>query len=120
MSARLSVLIVEDEPLIAMMLEDFIEGLGYGVAGSVDSVGDALARIGEGGFDVAILDVQLRDGEVCWPVADALAEKGVAFVMATGGHLEPPPERYADVGQLVKPFTIDAVRQALEGIADNR
>lgn len=120
MSARPSVLIVEDEPLIAMMLEDFIEGLGFGVAGAVDSVEEALARIGEGGFDVAILDVQLRDGELCWPVADALREKDVPFVMATGGHLEPPPERHAAVGQLVKPFTIDAVRRAIEGMAENR
>ena len=44
MTRSRSVLIIEDEPLIAMMLEDFIETLGHSVAGTVDSVGDALAR----------------------------------------------------------------------------
>ena len=114
MTAPLSVLIIEDEPLIAMMLEDFLDGLGHRVAGAVDCVEDALARVEEGGFDVAILDVHLRDGAASWPVADALADKGVAFLVATGGHVEPPPERHAQARMLPKPYTIDGVKSALE------
>ena len=110
----LTVLIVEDEPLIAMMLEDFIDELGHRVAGTVDSVDDALARVHEGGFDLVILDIQLRDGAPSWPVADALVERGVSFVVATGGHVEPPPERHADAPILSKPFTIEAVKALLE------
>ncbi|HEX2764195.1 MAG TPA: response regulator [Allosphingosinicella sp.] len=108
-----SILIVEDEPLIAMMLEDFLDSLGHQVAGTCDSVGAALERVGKGGFDVAIIDVNLN-GERVWPVADLLTEKGVPYVLATGGHIEPPPEKHAGAPVLSKPFTLDAIEPALE------
>jgi CheY-like chemotaxis protein len=107
-----SVLIVEDEPLISMMLEDFIDSLGHKVAGVAETVKDALARIEEGGFDVAIVDVHLK-GEKVWPVADRLSESGVPFILATGGHIEPPPAAHADAPVLAKPYTIDAIEPAL-------
>jgi CheY-like chemotaxis protein len=115
MANPLSVLIVEDEPLIAMMLEDFLDGLGHTIAGTADCVSDALAHADKGGFDLAILDVHLR-GEACWPVADSLADRGIAFLLATGGHLEPPPPRHAAVPALSKPFTMDGVKDAIAGV----
>ena len=116
MSSPLRVLIIEDEPLIAMMIEDFVDLLEHRVAGTSDAVLDALPRVAEGGFDVAILDVNLRDGP-CWPVADALQARGIPFVIATGGHVEPPPPEHAAAPQLAKPFTLDGVRGALEHLA---
>ena len=113
MTTPRSVLIVEDEPLIAMMLEDFLDSLGHRVAGTCDTVSEALARVGEGGFDVAIIDVNLN-GERVWPVADRLAAQGVPYILATGGHIEPPPPRHAGVPVLSKPFTLDAIEPALE------
>jgi CheY-like chemotaxis protein len=109
----LSILIVEDEPLIAMMLEDFLESLGHAVAGICESVGEALERVERGGFDVAIVDVHLKGGEQVWPVADALAARGIPFALATGGHIEPPPPAHAAVPILAKPFTIDAIEPVL-------
>lgn len=106
-------LIVEDESLIAMMLEDFLESLGHAVAGTCDSVPAALERVEQGGFDVAIVDVNLN-GQQVWPVADKLADKGIPYVLATGGHIEPPPERHANVPVLSKPFTLEAVEPVLE------
>ena len=85
MNVPQQILIVEDEPLIAMMLEDFLEVLDKAVAGSVDTVADALSRIAQGGVDGAILDVNLRGGEKSTAVAEALAAQGVPFVFATGG-----------------------------------
>ena len=111
-SAR-SILIVEDEPLIAMMLEDFLDSLGHEVVGTCDSVEEALAHVERGGFDVAIVDVQLKDGERCWPVADRLAEAGTPFILATGGHVDPPPPEHAGAPILSKPYTIDAIPPAL-------
>ena len=108
-----SILIVEDEPLIAMMLEDFLDSLGHKVAASCDNVADALGQVESGGFDVAIIDVRLKDGEQSWPVADALADAGLPFVLATGGHVEPPPARHAGAPVLAKPYTIDAIEPAL-------
>lgn len=116
MTEPLSVLVIEDEPLIAMMLEDFIDLLGHKLAGNCDSVAEALAKVEEGGFDVAILDVNLRDG-ACWPVADALKVKGIGFVVASGGHVDPPPAAHAGAHQLAKPFTLDAVQTALEAVS---
>lgn len=109
-----SILIVEDEPLIAMMLEDFLEELGHNVVASCESVEAALGHVEAGGFDVAILDVQLKDGQRAWPVADRLAAAGTPFVLATGGHLEPPPAEHARVPVLAKPYTIDAIEPALD------
>jgi DNA-binding response OmpR family regulator len=113
MSVSRSVLIVEDEPLIAMMLEDFLDTLGHKVVGTVDCVEDAMRRIDEDGFDVAIVDVNLKDGEFIWPVADRLASAGKPFILATGGHVEPPPREHAAVPVLCKPYTIDAIDPAL-------
>jgi len=107
-----SVLIVEDEPLIAMMLEDFLDSLGHKIAGTVETVQEAIARVDEGGFDVAIIDVHLK-GEHVWPVADRLVEKGLPFVVATGGHISPPPPEHADAPVLAKPYTIDSIEPAL-------
>ena len=108
-----NVLVVEDEPLIAMMLEDFLETLGHSIHASCDNVEDALAQAAGGGFDVAILDVQLRDGHKVWPVADQLVAAGIPFVLATGGPVEPPPGQHAGATILSKPYTIDAIEPAL-------
>ena len=101
-----------------MMLEDFLDSLGHTVAGTVETVADAVAKVEEGGFDVAILDVHLKDREKVWPVADRLADGGVPFVLATGGHVEPPPARHADAPVLNKPYTIDSIDPALSRALD--
>lgn len=110
---RSSVLIVEDEPLIAMMLEDFLLSLGHEVRATCDSVGDALKAVQAGDFDVAILDVNLK-GESVWPVAAELRDREIPFILASGGHVDPPPAEFAGVPMIDKPYTIDRVTPALE------
>ena len=107
------ILIVEDEPLISMMLEDFIMSLGHDVAGPCESVSQALEAVRDLTFDLAILDVNLK-GESVWPVATALREKGVPFVLASGGHVEPPPAEFADTPMIEKPYTIDRVSPMID------
>jgi CheY-like chemotaxis protein len=114
-----SVLIVEDESLIAMMLEDFLDSLGHSLAGTCDTVPDALTRVEQGGFDVAILDVNLN-GQRVWPVADRLAAKGIPYILATGGHIDPPPPEHASAPVLTKPFTLDAIEPALDAALSAR
>lgn len=116
MGAPHTILIVEDEPLIAMMIEDFLEVLGKALAGSVDTVDAALALITAGGIDAAILDVNLRGGEKSFPIADALAAKGIPFVFATGGSHDTVAEAYRDRPTLPKPFTMDGVAKALDAL----
>src|ERR1700741_3901049 len=107
MTAPLRILIVEDEPLIAMMLEDFIEALGHKRAGTADSVATALPLVDQGSFDAAILDVDLRGGEQCWPVADKLVQNGKPYLLASGGQTEMLPGLHAAAPLLAKPFTMD-------------
>jgi DNA-binding response OmpR family regulator len=113
MAAGHSILIVEDEPLIAMMLEDFLDSLGHQVRGTCDTVKCALDEVEKGGFDLAILDVNLK-GENVWPVATRLREKKVRFVIATGGHVDPPPPEFDDAPVIEKPYTVDRVTPAIE------
>ncbi len=112
MSASRRILIVEDEPLIAMMLEDFLESLGHSISATCDSVAGALAEAEKGGFDLAILDVNLK-GQNVWPVASRLREQGVPFVIASGGHVDPPPAEFASVPLIEKPYTVDRVTPAI-------
>jgi CheY-like chemotaxis protein len=111
-----SILIVEDEPLIAMMIEDFLEVLGKTAAGTADTVEAALALVAKGGIDAAILDVNLRGGEKSFPIADALAAAGIPFVFATGGSQDTVAEDYRDRPTLPKPFTMDGVSRALAAL----
>src|SRR3546814_5942461 len=62
MIERRRILIVEDEPLIAMMLEDFLDALDYKAVAVVDTIAAALAKVAEGEIDATILDVNLRGG----------------------------------------------------------
>ena len=116
MTSARTLLIVEDEPLIAMMLEDFLDALGHRVAGTADCVAPALALLDAGGVEAAILDLNLRGGETSAPIADALAERGVPFLFATGGPGDGIPDRHRDRPTLPKPFTMDGVRQALAAL----
>lgn len=112
-SVTRSILIVEDEPLIAMMLEDFLLSLGHEVRATCESVGEALKAVQNGDFDVAILDVNLK-GENVWPVAAELRDREIPFILASGGHVDPPPAEFAGVPMIDKPYTIDRVTPALE------
>ena len=116
MTAPQHILIVEDEPLISMMIEDFLDILGKEVAGTADSVATALPIVEAGGIDAAILDVNLAGGEKSWPIADALAQAGVPFILATGGSGDMIVDAHQGRPVLAKPFTMDAVEQALAAL----
>ncbi len=113
MSKQRNILIVEDEPLISMMLEDFLLSLGHQVSAICETVSEALAACNGPDFDIAILDVNLK-GESVWPVAARLRELGIPFVLASGGHVDPPPPEFAAVPMIDKPYTIDRVTPAIE------
>ena len=110
----LRILLVEDEGLIAMMLEDLLEDLGCELAGSAASVGAALAWIEAGGeADAALLDVNLG-GEPVFPVAAALRARGVPFAFTTGyGEAHDP--RFKDDVLLGKPVRLERLVATLRG-----
>jgi len=107
------ILVVEDEMMIAMLVEDMLLDLGCSVVGPVHALADALdlAR-SEPGLDAALLDVNLA-GQLVFAVADALREKGVPAIFSTG---------YGDAGLrdidrgspvLQKPFRAGDLARAL-------
>lgn len=107
-----SILVVEDEAMIGMMLEDYLDVLGYRLHGIAANLDEACVQAQAGGFDAALLDCNLQ-GEKSWPVADILTEKKIPFVFATGGTADDLPSAYANSQTLAKPFTMGAVERAL-------
>ena len=77
------ILVVEDEALIAVMVEDMLAELGSEVVGPAATIEQALVLARSGALDGAVLDVNVR-GERIDPVADALAARGVPMLFATG------------------------------------
>ena len=100
------ILIVEDEPFIALTLEDMLEELGFSLAGTVSQVGEALDLIGREPVDCALLDVNLG-AEKIDPVADLLASRGCPFIFTTGYGRSGIPNAHAERPVLQKPFRMD-------------
>ncbi len=107
------VLVVEDEMIVAWNLEDMLDDLGCVVVGPATSISQALAMIDAAAIDAALLDVNL-DGQPSYPVADALAARGVPFAFATGYDKDSLAERYRAVPILRKPFHASALDDILK------
>ncbi|WP_426611722.1 HWE histidine kinase domain-containing protein [Bradyrhizobium sp. McL0616] len=101
-----TILLVEDQALIAMDIEEALLKLGATKVHSVPNVSAALAILAEGVPDLAVLDLNL-DGETSSPLADDLKQRGVPFLFATGyGDSVTIPSRFADVPVVRKPVTL--------------
>jgi len=107
-------LLVEDEALTGMMMSEMLTDLGFDVIGPFARVADAMAAIKREDFHAAVLDVNL-DGEVVYPVADAVLARGVPFVFVTGYSADGIDRRFAQVPVLQKPIE----RQMLQSVFCN-
>jgi DNA-binding NtrC family response regulator len=106
------VLIVEDESLVGILIEEFLYDFGCVPLGPYGNVAEALEAIRSQAFDVAILDIDLN-GERSYPIADALAERGVPFLFLSGYGDVGVPVEYADRKVCAKPFTGDGLATLL-------
>ena len=104
-------LLVEDEALVGMMMKDTLTELGFDVVGPYNTMKAATAAVHSEHFDGAILDVNLA-GELVYPLADVMAQRGVPFVFVTGYGADGIDRRYSDVPILQKPIE----RQKLQSI----
>jgi CheY-like chemotaxis protein len=95
--------LVEDEMLVAWLLEDMLVDLGCTVVGPASSVKQALAMIDAEAIDAAVLDVNLN-GQMSYPIADALVARGVPFVFSTGYDKDTLLDGYRTFPVLQKPF----------------
>jgi CheY-like chemotaxis protein len=113
---RLRVLVVEDEGLVAMLLEDMLDDLGCEVACSAATVAEAMRWVGEGGVaDAALLDVNMA-GETVWPVADALRARRTPFAF-TSGYGQLSEARFRDAPLLSKPINAERLEEVLRAFA---
>jgi CheY-like chemotaxis protein len=108
------VLIVEDDPIIALDFEETIRGLGVKMVRTVASVARALQVIAEQAPDFALLDVGLAY-EKSYAVAERLQALKVPFAFVTGYSTEVKlPTAFANQPRLPKPFTTEALQAALQ------
>jgi DNA-binding response OmpR family regulator len=117
--ARPRILIVEDEPLIALMLADMLGELEFEVAANVAQVADALAVLAEMTVDIALLDVNIGTQKID-PVADLLAARGTPFIFTTGYGNAGVPANYAGRAILQKPFHIEGLIAVLRSELANK
>jgi DNA-binding response OmpR family regulator len=106
------VLIVEDEPLIAILLEDMMMDLGVQVTDRATTLDQAQAAAKRDGFDAAILDVNLH-GRMSYPAAEELTRRGVPIIMVTGYARDGAPPTLANVVLIPKPYQTDQIAAAL-------
>jgi len=104
------VLLVEDEALVAMMIQDTLAEFGFQVVGPVSTASEALASARERHFDAAVLDINLGDGLV-YTVAEILSKRGVPFVFVTGYDADSIDPRFGGVPVLQKPIERDMLRK---------
>jgi len=97
------VLVVEDEALVAMLVEDALLDAGFGVMGPAATVEEAMALLDHERPDAVVLDLNLA-GETSTPVADVLAARGIPYVIATGYGASGLPAGHQDAMVLAKPY----------------
>jgi CheY-like chemotaxis protein len=110
------VLVVEDEYFIADDLAQTLSRLGAQVVGPIRDRDEALRLVAEGKpIDWAVLDINLR-GEMVYPLADALRQRGIPFLFATGYDAQSIAKGYESVPRWEKPFNPASLARALPGL----
>jgi CheY-like chemotaxis protein len=97
----LRVLVVEDEPVVAMCLEDILCGLGCVPVGPASRVAEGLALAEAGGIDIAILDINLG-GDRSTSIAESLRSQSIPFAFASG--YGTAPEGFEGPPMIAKPY----------------
>jgi CheY-like chemotaxis protein len=110
------ILVVEDEWLLAEQWREELTGLGAVVLGPVSSVGEALELLErERPADIAILDVRLGD-EAVTPIAQALRQRGIPFIFASGGAWWELPREFAEEIYYEKPIDLPSMLKVLSSL----
>jgi CheY-like chemotaxis protein len=106
------VLVVEDEMMIAMLIEDMLDEFGCRLVGPATNVARALELISKESIDLAVLDLNL-DGKDTYAIAAALQRKNVPLIFATGHGSTGLRQEYANRPVLQKPFQARDLETAL-------
>jgi chemotaxis family two-component system sensor kinase Cph1 len=102
-----NILVVDDEPLIALMVADQPSELGYQVEGPAHNLEDAKRLATNAAIDAALIDVNLGNGVRSSPIAEILVERKIPFTFVTGYH-EVADERFHHARFYRSPFSLRA------------
>src|SRR5215510_8289214 len=108
----LRVAVVEDETLVAILLEDMLMELGCQVLWTAHRVGKALDLVAQSPPDAGVLDVNIAGDEV-YPVAQALADRNIPFVFATGYGARGLKDSWRSRPTVQKPFQVETLSRCL-------
>lgn len=114
----LRVLVVEDEAMVAFLIEDMLRDLGHEVAAVVSRIHEALDLAKMGTFDLAIIDVNL-DGKPSYPIAELLRERSIPIIFATGYGSKGLNSDFAGTPVLAKPFVMGDLQKMLQQLPGN-
>ncbi len=106
------ILILEDDPLIALDLQTIVEGEGHEVVGVFDALAEAREHLGDG-FDFALLDIDVVDGK-SFEIAAALLEKRVPFAFVSASRPSELPQNLRHARFIPKPFEEAAIVRSLQ------
>lgn len=115
MASGRSVLLVEDEVIIRMMIADMLDELGHKVVAEAGKVDEALRLAANVDVDFAVLDVSLA-GEYVTPVADLLVARDLPFFFASGYGSSGLPNGYQHHAALQKPFQIESLAEMIQSM----
>ncbi|MDF8332107.1 response regulator [Novosphingobium cyanobacteriorum] len=107
------ILVVEDEPLLAMLLEENLADLGHEAVGTAATVEQALALLDEAPIDAALLDFSLGHDANSAPIARRLAEEGTPFYYLSGHTSLEAADDAPEAPLLTKPVSLEALKTAL-------
>ncbi|MDI9847245.1 response regulator [Rhodoblastus sp. 17X3] len=110
-------LVVDDDPILAFLVAEWLMEIGCEVVGPARSVPAALELVEREGvaLDGALLDVAL-EGEDSYPIADALALYGVPYAFVTGHGIGGLAPGYRDAPALTKPFQFEDLQRMIDGL----
>jgi DNA-binding response OmpR family regulator len=108
----MAILVVEDEPMIAAMLDDLLTDLGCRVMGPALNLVQAQGLLDKETCDAAIVDLNLN-GTMAHPLIETLRARGVPVIVATG-YGSDVPDLPAGCRMLAKPYAIQHVAEALK------
>ena len=114
-----TVLVIEDQAIVACDLQRFLDGTGYHVVGPVGSPDEALTEIASGKLDGAVVDVKLA-GDASPHIADALKAAKVPHIFINGWAIGPIPEQCRERPLLNNPYDYRSLLDALNGAMDEQ
>jgi two-component system, response regulator PdtaR len=112
----LRILVVEDEFLVAALLEEDLRAAGCVVVGPFTNLASAICASRDELCDLAVLDVNLN-GEMVYPLADELVERHIPFIFVSGYGLHSVPKEYRTAPRVAKPYHLARLLEQINRVA---